>query len=58
MKHAGVDDMHEFWLENSECGDAFVTANVEIRLIRINIKLKHPQKLFSLVLCYLCFGSG
>lgn len=45
-KHERVGDMYEFWLENSGCGYAFVTAKVEIRLIRINIKLK-PAKAFQ-----------
>lgn len=57
MKSARPSVRRELLLENLGCGDAFVTAKVEIRLDRINIKLlKYPQKIFSLW-CSLCFSS-
>lgn len=57
MKHARVSVTQEFWLENLGCGDAFVTAKVEIRLDRINIKLlKHLQKVFSLWHSVICIS--
>lgn len=57
MKHVRVSVTHEFWHENLGRGDAFVTAKVEIRLDRINIKLlKQPQKLFSLWCCVICIS--